>query len=107
MSKTGFPVRRGLEAFLPAPSRTLSPLRKLNAMKSTIEPPKSRAKKPATAKSIPKGMHSITPHLICAGAAKAIDFYKKAFGAEEVLRLKAPNGALMHANVRIGDSSGM
>lgn len=38
-------------------------------------------------KPIPQGMHSVTPHLVCAGAAKAIDFYKKAFGAEEGGRL--------------------
>jgi uncharacterized glyoxalase superfamily protein PhnB len=52
-------------------------------------------------------MHTVTPHLICAGATKAIDFYKKAFGAEEMLRLDAPNGLLMHAAIRIGDSTVM
>jgi uncharacterized glyoxalase superfamily protein PhnB len=54
---------------------------------------------------IPQGMHSITPHLVCAGAAEAIEFYKKAFGAVEGHRLPAPNGKLMHASIRIGDSS--
>jgi uncharacterized glyoxalase superfamily protein PhnB len=49
-------------------------------------------------------MRSITPHLICAGAADAIEFYKKAFGAEEMMRMPAPDGRLMHAAVRIGDS---
>jgi PhnB protein len=48
--------------------------------------------------------HSLTPHLACAGAAEAIDFYKKAFDAEEVARLPGPDGKLMHAIVRIGDS---
>jgi uncharacterized glyoxalase superfamily protein PhnB len=52
-------------------------------------------------------MHTVTPHLVCAGATKAIDFYKKAFGAEEMLRLDAPNGLLMHAALRIGDSTVM
>ena len=56
---------------------------------------------------IPQGMHSVTPHLICAGAAKAIDFYVKAFGATESARLPGPDGRLMHAAVRIGDSTVM
>ena len=55
-------------------------------------------------KPIPEGMHSVTPHLVCDGAAKAIDFYKKAFGAVEITRLPGPGGKLMHASVRIGDS---
>jgi PhnB protein len=53
---------------------------------------------------IPEGMHSLTPHIICAGAADAIEFYKKAFQAVELMRLPGPNGKLMHASVRIGDS---
>jgi uncharacterized glyoxalase superfamily protein PhnB len=52
----------------------------------------------------PSCMRSITPHLICDGAADAIEFYKKAFGAEEMMRLPGPNGRLMHGSVRIGDS---
>ena len=55
-------------------------------------------------KPIPDGMHSLTPHLICNGAADAIEFYKKAFNAVEVARLPGPNGKLMHAQVLIGDS---
>ena len=58
-------------------------------------------------KPIPQGMHSVTPHLVCAGAAKAIEFYKKAFGAEEGGRLPGPDGRLMHAMIRIGDSAVM
>jgi uncharacterized glyoxalase superfamily protein PhnB len=50
-------------------------------------------------------MHTVTPHLICANAAEAIEFYKKAFGASETSRLPAPNGKLMHASIRIGDST--
>jgi uncharacterized glyoxalase superfamily protein PhnB len=53
---------------------------------------------------IPDGMHSLTPHLVCAGAAEAIEFYKAAFGAVEVMRLPGPQGKLIHAMVRIGDS---
>lgn len=52
-------------------------------------------------------LHTVTPHLVCAGAAKAIDFYKKAFGAEEVMRLEGPDGSLWHACVTIGDSAVM
>jgi uncharacterized glyoxalase superfamily protein PhnB len=55
-------------------------------------------------KPVPEGMHTITPHLVCAGAADAITFYKKAFNAEEVLRMPGPDGKLMHAMLRIGDS---
>jgi uncharacterized glyoxalase superfamily protein PhnB len=47
-------------------------------------------------------MTAITPHLICAGAANAIEFYKKAFGAVEEARLPAPDGRIMHALIRIG-----
>ncbi|SBP89796.1 VOC family protein [Thiomonas delicata] len=55
-------------------------------------------------KAIPDGMHSLTPHLVCRGAAAAIDFYGRAFGAIELFRLPGPNGKLIHACVRIGDS---
>ena len=54
---------------------------------------------------IPAGMHTLTPHLVVKGASKAIEFYKKAFGAEEVARLAAPDGkSLYHADLKIGDS---
>ena len=56
------------------------------------------------AKPIPDGMHSVTPHLVCAGAADAIEFYKKAFGAAEMGRMAGPQGKLMHAMIQIGDS---
>jgi uncharacterized glyoxalase superfamily protein PhnB len=49
-------------------------------------------------------MHTVTPHLVCDGAADAIEFYKKAFGATEMTRVPAPNGRLMHGAVKIGDS---
>ena len=51
---------------------------------------------------IPEGMHVVTPHLVCAGAADAIEFYKKAFGAKDEARLAGPDGKLMHAMIRIG-----
>jgi uncharacterized glyoxalase superfamily protein PhnB len=53
---------------------------------------------------IPDGMHSLTPHLVCANAAAAIDFYVKAFNGVEQARLPGPGGKIMHAQMRIGDS---
>lgn len=58
-------------------------------------------------KPIPDDMHTITPHLVCANASDAIAFYQKAFGAIELNRMPGPDGKLMHATVRIGDSTVM
>jgi PhnB protein len=58
----------------------------------------------ANVKPIPDGYHSVTPYLCVKGAAEAIEFYKKAFGAEEVLRMPSPDGRIAHAEVRIGNS---
>jgi PhnB protein len=55
-------------------------------------------------KPIPDGYHSITPSLICKNAAKAIEFYKKAFGAQEHMRMPTPDGKIVHAELKIGDS---
>ena len=54
--------------------------------------------------AIPKGYHSVTPSLVVADGAKAIEFYKNAFGAREIYRFAAPDGSIMHAVVQIGDS---
>jgi len=51
-----------------------------------------------------EGFHSLTPYLIVEGAAKLIDFLKQGFGAEEKLRVPKPDGAIMHAEVRVGGS---
>jgi len=53
---------------------------------------------------IPKGYNSITPYLIIKGAAQAIDYYKKVFGATEVMRMNGPDGKVGHAELKIGDS---
>lgn len=58
-----------------------------------------------TAKPIPEGQHSITPYLGIKDAAKAIAFYKQAFGAIEMFRLDGPDGRIGHAELKIGDSS--
>lgn len=54
--------------------------------------------------SIPAGYHSVTPYLVVKGAADAIEFYRKAFGATELLRMPLPGGKIAHAEVKIGDS---
>ena len=53
------------------------------------------------------GVHAVTPHIVCAGAADAIAFYEKAFGASEMIRLPGPDGKLMHACICINGSSVM
>lgn len=55
-------------------------------------------------KPVPEGYHTTTPYLIIGGAAEAIEFYKKAFGATELLRFPAPGGKIGHAEIKIGDS---
>jgi len=58
-----------------------------------------------TAKTpIPQGFHSVTPSLVVRNAAQAIDFYKKALGAKELMRMPAPDGKIVHAELQIGDS---
>jgi PhnB protein len=56
------------------------------------------------AKPIPEGYHTATPYLIIKDAAQAIEFYKKAFGATEVMRFAQPDGKIGHAEIKIGDS---
>jgi len=56
------------------------------------------------AKPIPDGYHSVTPYLIINGAADALEYYKKAFGATELFRMPAPEGKIGHAEIKIGDS---
>ena len=55
-------------------------------------------------KPIPEGYHTVTPYLIIRGAADAIEFYQKAFGATELFRVPAPDGKIGHAEIKIGDS---
>ena len=62
--------------------------------------------KPSTSSvnPIPNGMRTVTPHIVCAGAAEAIEFYKRAFGATEIMRVPNETGKLIHASIQIGDS---
>lgn len=69
--------------------------------------PAPKAKKVKARKKvhfIPKGYHAVTPYLACKGAAQAIDFYKQAFGAAEVMRMPGPQDSIGHAEIRIGDA---
>src|SRR5258708_5465468 len=70
-------------------------------VKEKAKKAKAKAKK---VKAIPKGYHTATPYLIIKGAAEAIEFYKKAFGAKELVRMPGPGGRVMHAEIMIGDS---
>jgi PhnB protein len=73
----------------------------------SLSPPQSTASKETimATKAIPDGYHSVTPYLIIKGAAAAIDFYKRAFGATELMRMASPDGRIGHAEIKIGDSA--
>ena len=58
----------------------------------------------SSVKAIPEGYHNVTPYLFIRGAAGAIEFYKSVFGAAEIVRMAGPNGKIMHAELKIGDS---
>ena len=60
----------------------------------------AKAKKP-----VPEGLHTVTPQLILDNAAQAIEWYKKALGAEERSRAAGPDGKILHAEIRVGDST--
>jgi PhnB protein len=57
-----------------------------------------------TVPAVPPGFHSVTPALTCKNASAAIDYYKKAFGATEIMRMTGPGGSVMHAEIKIDDS---
>jgi PhnB protein len=58
----------------------------------------------ANVKPIPDGYHNVTPYLYVRNAAGAIEFYKNVFGATEIMRMPGPDGRIMHAELRLGDS---
>jgi PhnB protein len=66
--------------------------------------PSKRGEIMASVKPIPEGFHSVTPYLFVRSAANAIEFYKNVFGATETVRMAGPNGKIMHAELKIGDS---
>jgi PhnB protein len=59
---------------------------------------------PKQVKSVPEGYSTLTPNLVCSNAARAIEFYKTAFGARELRRAPGPNGSILHAELQFGDS---
>jgi len=65
---------------------------------------KKPAKRPARVKAIPDGYHTTTPYLIVDGASRAIDFYRRAFGAREIMRIPGPGDRVGHAEIKVGDS---
>jgi PhnB protein len=73
-------------------------------MKKTATPRKRAAKKKSKVNYIPSGYHEVTPYLSIRGAARALEFYKQAFGAVEVMRMPGPEGKLGHAEIKIGSS---
>src|SRR5262245_31030941 len=77
--------------------KTKKPAKKAAAAKS-----KPAAKKKVAA--IPAGYGTVTPYIVCRNASGAIDFYKKAFGAKERLRMLGPDGSISHAELQIGNS---
>jgi PhnB protein len=77
---------------------------KSKAERAKAAPAKSRA---VAVKPVPDGYHTVTPYLIVNGAAKALDFYRRAFGAREQMRMPGPDGKVMHAEIQIGDSKVM
>ena len=72
-------------------------------MKKAKAKTKARATKRKVS-PIPKGYHTVTPYLSVRGGAAAIEFYKKAFGAKEMMRMPGPKGKIGHAEIKIGDS---
>jgi PhnB protein len=94
-------MSRALEyVHLCAPSLTEFPSR---FQRAYVQNPKE-ATLPDPVRAIPEGYHSISPSLTCKDAARAIDFYKSVFGATEIMRMPGPEGKIMHAELRIGDS---
>jgi len=85
------------------PVRRKAPARKSAARSSRGR--SARAAAPRGAPGAPAGRHTVTPQLTLREAARAIDFYKQAFGAKELMRMPAPDGrAIWHAEIQIGDS---
>ena len=72
-------------------------------MSKKVKAKKTKAKARPKAKAVPAGFHTATPYLFVQGAAGAIDFYKAAFKAKELMRMPAPGGRVGHAQIKIGD----
>ncbi len=78
--------------------------KKAKKAKKTAKPSRRATAAPKRVSPTPASFHTITPQLTVRDAAQAIDFYKRAFGAREVMRMASPDGKVMHAELKIGDS---
>jgi PhnB protein len=76
----------------------------ITSTKEELMATKTATSKSTKVKAIPDGYHSVTPYLIIDGAARAIDFYKRAFDAKELMRIPSPGDKIGHAEIKIGDS---
>ena len=76
----------------------------LNSLRATNIFPFKKGEIMTTVKPTPDGYHSVTPYLYVKGAVAAIDFYKEVFGATELMKALGPNGKIMHAELKFGDS---
>ena len=74
------------------------------AKKAGRPAPKAKTAAPKRVSPIPAGYHTVTPYLTVNDGARALDFYKRAFGARETVRMPGPGGKVMHAEIQIGDS---
>jgi PhnB protein len=79
-------------------------LRALSGLDWSGNPIQENQKMPSQVKPIPQGYRTVTPYLTLNDTARAIDFYKRAFGAQEVMRMDMPGGKIAHAEIKIGDS---
>jgi PhnB protein len=91
------PVRHPKRKMAKSKMKKTQPARKKKMSKAS-----TKAKKKVLA--LPKGYHNITPYFIVNGAAKAIAFYTKVFGAKEIMKMAQPNGKVRHAELKIGDA---
>ncbi len=73
-------------------------------VKIKVKARKPKAKKKKSVPGVPEGFSTATPHLIVRDCAQALEFYKKAFGAKETVRMDGPGGKILHAEIKIGDS---
>ena len=88
--------------------KTSRKLKKTSTKRARKPAPRTAAKRTRKAARkvapVPRGYRTVTPHLVIRGAAQAIEFYRKAFGAKVLLSMPAPNGTIAHAELQIGDS---
>jgi PhnB protein len=99
------PPSKRKKVSIECPERAGSFVVRLNPHTALTSKREQKEKMTNRIKAIPEGHHTLTPHLVVKGASQAIEFYKKAFGAEEITRVPGPDGkSLIHAAIKIGDS---